>query len=290
MNRILTLLALSCAPALASPINEQIDLPDGNEVLIENTCGEITVAGLERDGVVVRGELGDDAELNVSRSGKRVSVRVKGDGEGFFSGWSEDACATLRVEVPVHTELSIEAVSAEIEIGGVHSEISVEVVSGDIWIGEGPSSVDIESVSSDVTLKGVTRELEVELVSGDVTVENAHGRVDFTSVSGDLNLSGAGLSRVQAESVSGDIRIVGGLESGARLDLTCHSGDVDMVLPKGTSGAFEVQSFSGGIDLMGVKPKSREYGPGASLNHAIGEGSAEISITTFSGNVEIKEQ
>jgi len=289
MNRMLLLAALaSGAPALAAPINEQIDLPDGGEVFVENVCGEITVAGVDRPGVVVRGELGEKAELSLKRSGARVSIQV--EGENRILGWSEETCATLRIELPVHTELDIEAISSDVTVGGVHAAIDIEVVSGDVGIRDGATSVDIEAVSSDVTIKGVVEELEIELVSGDITVTGASGRVDVMSVSGDLTLSGGDLTRVDVESVSGNVRIAGSLDRKARVDITSHSGDVELTLPKGTPGAFDLESFSGGIDLAGVAPKKNEYGPGSSLSHAVGDGDVAISITTFSGRVVIREK
>ena len=67
-----------------------------------------------------------------------------------------------------------------------------------------------------------------------------------------------------------------------------HSGDITLTLPANVSAEFEASSFSGDFrNAFGSNGSKSQYGPGRTLNFTAGDGDARVSITTFSGDVDL---
>ena len=99
--------------------------------------------------------------------------------------------------------------------------------------------------------------------------------------------------RVEAHSVSGNVEFGGTLAKGGRYELNSHSGDVRVVLAGATGFELEANSFSGTIhsDLPLKSPGRSTIRTAPPIVHGVfGDGSAVLSVTTFSGNVVISRR
>jgi DUF4097 and DUF4098 domain-containing protein YvlB len=102
--------------------------------------------------------------------------------------------------------------------------------------------------------------------------------------------------RVEAHSVSGNVDYSGALAKKGRYELTSHSGDVRLAVGGGTGFELEASSFSGSVrsdlPLSGGRGRDRDDMPGRghALRGMYGDGSAVISVTTFSGSIVISKR
>ena len=276
----LVLLSLLPAPTHAAAIDERRELSSGADVAIETVCGTLSVTGVDRSEVLVRGEVEADGELVISGSGGSLRIAIKPKQP---DGRNRDLCADLRVELPRGVRLDVEGVSSSVAISGLRSRISVETVSGNVQVGAGAELIAIRSVSGRLEVEGFSGELEVETVSGRVAVQGAKGRVSATSVSGNLDVSGGPYSRAKLSTVSGNIEVEGALDDEARVTISSHSGDVMLRVPDDTPGRYVLESFSGDLEAAGQPPA--EGMVGRRLEFSRGGGGAEVSIESFSGDV-----
>ncbi len=122
-------------------------------------------------------------------------------------------------------------------------------------------------------------------------VEGLEAReVDVSSVSGDVRLEQVQSHRASMESVSGDLVYDGTLASGGRYEFKSHSGDIRLIIPGDVGFELEAQTFSGEVSSdfeMTVTSSDRRR---RNLRGVVGDGSAVIEVTTFSGNVSIKRR
>jgi DUF4097 and DUF4098 domain-containing protein YvlB len=98
------------------------------------------------------------------------------------------------------------------------------------------------------------------------------------------------LKQVEASSVSGDIEISGALDSGGDIEIETMSGDVRLGLPATLSATITAESFSGTLRSDFGSVQKPEHGPGSSLHVKVGNGDAEISLDSFSGDVTIRRE
>ncbi|HEX7340113.1 MAG TPA: DUF4097 family beta strand repeat-containing protein [Rhodanobacteraceae bacterium] len=290
-------LALLSPTALAdTPINQTHALAPNAELTVRNVAGAITVTTWDKPEVRITGSLGDNVrKLEIKGDAHDLTIAVKGpkDGDSGWLNWGDDNSmgpSTLVLTVPKGVELNLKSVSARIQATGLAGgELEAKSVSGNIVIDATSPEVDIDSVSGDVRLTGAMQEVEVTTVSGDISVAKASHKAATQSVSGDIHIIGGPLRSVHMESVSGDLYLDGTLTTHAQAKLHSMSGDIHLTLPGQPAATLTASSFSGDIHSAWGKVVQPQYGPGSSLDTTIGNGGAQVSLKTFSGDVDIRQ-
>jgi DUF4097 and DUF4098 domain-containing protein YvlB len=152
----------------------------------------------------------------------------------------------------------------------------------------------VKSVSGDVDLTGAREvgDLTAGTVSGNVRAKDVKARnVSINTISGKVILADVTTDRLAAKTLSGEVSYAGSLAKGGRYELTTHSGPVRLMLTSGVGFELDASTFSGLIrsDLpLRLTGDIRSRGPRNSVTHAtFGDGSAALSIRTFSGDVVI---
>jgi DUF4097 and DUF4098 domain-containing protein YvlB len=252
----------------------------------------VRVTGWDKNEVKVTGTLGDDTEgLSTSGEGSHIEIEVEIPDRQHGRG-RRDYESTLEIWVPTDSRLDVETVSARIEVSDMTGKLDLESVSGSVGVDGSPSAADVETVSGGITISGSQTRVSAESVSGNIELSGVAERVEVATVSGRIKVEAGQIDRGDFETVSGNITLEGSLGSGASLDLECHSGNVDLLIPADTSASFEVSSFSGEIrnDFGPAAKRTSKYAPGKYLEFVTGSGSADVSIETFSGNVYLKKK
>ena len=145
------------------------------------------------------------------------------------------------------------------------------------------SDTDIETVSGMVSLSDFnTSKLEVETVSGEVMVNGAVKNVDINTVSGDIGVTAEeDCSSISTDTVSGRI----GVETYGTfsdIEIATVSGDVAFRMRSGSPRDISIDTVSGNVDVNGVQAKH-----GYSSSDADGFGNVEIETTSGDVKVEI---
>jgi DUF4097 and DUF4098 domain-containing protein YvlB len=280
-------LAASTASADETSIDKRAPADPAGQVEISNTSGTVVVSGWDRNEVEVTGELGDDGErLEFVTSGKLTRIKVVRPKRSHHGDDSE-----LRVRIPSGSSLSVNTVSADIEVGGVRGAQRLQSVSADITTEAMAEDVECKTVSGDIIVGGQNKPslITITTVSGDAEVDNVAGEVNGNTVSGNFTFGLGETTRSRLRSTSGDLAIKGRLSSEARLDVESISGDVRLDLVGKPQGTFDISSFNGEIrNCFGPKPqRTDEYAPGRELRFREGTGNARIRIKTLNGDISV---
>ena len=295
---ILAAAIVALVPAIAAaetPINQTHAFDARGRVEVENVKGRIEVRAWNRNEVRIEGVLGDGVEkLEVEGDRSRLRVKVKYPARrgllGNDSGRSGPS--TLKLMVPMRADLDLQGVAADILAWGMApSTLKIDNVSGSTTVAAAPDEIEVNTVSGDVELTVNRAKVQAESVSGDIRISGRLGaEVDVESVSGDIDLraTDTALQRVEGSSVSGDMRLRAALAPRARVRLESVSGDIALALPRNSSAELRAESFSGTLRAPGATVERPRHGPGSSLRQRYGNGDAEVSIETFSGDAELR--
>jgi hypothetical protein len=300
-------LAFGCAAAASAQqeerFNRTLDVGERAEFSLSNISGDILVEGAPGGQIVIDAvkRLDDDADsgelssvdIDVSQMGNRVRVetRHKRGSHGHRHGGG--VSVSYRVKVPRGTEVDLQSVSGSVTLRGVEGEATAQSVSGEVSVSDTPNLSLAKSVSGDVDVARARsgREMEIESVSGNVTADGVEAdELNVSSVSGDVSITGVSTKRASLESVSGEIRYTGRIASGGRYQFRSHSGDVVIAIGDEVGFQLEASTFSGEIQselpLQTTSLDSRHR----NVQGVVGDGSAFIEATTFSGDVEIRRR
>ena len=295
-------------PEQSERFSRKLKMGRDGRVSIANIAGDIVVtagAGDEVSIEAVKRTHGDRSELenvhiNVEERPGRVDVRTESD---YYRGDRNRRGGRVSVDytvtVPASAALDVHSVSGSVKVTGVHGTVRAETVSGDVITTDTLRLESARSVSGDVSLAGAMGDgdLLAGSVSGNITVKGVRVRgLDANSVSGGVTLSDVTCDRLAVKTVSGDVAYAGAMLKAGRYEITTHSGGVRLTLANPAGFEFTANSFSGSIrsDLpMTIGGRSdrdtdlRRNRGNHTMQATYGDGSATLTIRTFSGDIVV---
>jgi DUF4097 and DUF4098 domain-containing protein YvlB len=270
-------------------------------------AGSVTVGNVSGD-MVVTGGSGDDVSIEAIKrtrcessqlSAVQITVEERAGRVGVETEYPRyksgvNVSVDYTITVPSWAAIELHSVSGDVKVTAVQGATRVESVSGNIATSDTPKLEMAKSVSGDVDLIGArdVGDLTAGTVSGNVRAKDVKARnVSINTISGKVMLTDVSTDRLAAKTLSGDVSYAGSLAKGGRYELTTHSGQVRLMLTSGVGFELDANTFSGLIrsDLpLTLTGDIRSRGPRNSLTHAtFGDGSAALSIRTFSGDIVI---
>jgi DUF4097 and DUF4098 domain-containing protein YvlB len=286
-------------------VSRRIKLEPNGSVSVQNISGDITVTAGSGDEVSIeavkrahgsRGQL-NNVSVDISEAPSRVDVRTN------YLGRNGDVSVDYTIAVPASASVDVHSVSGDVKVSGAKGLVRIESVSGSITAAGTPRLEKAKSVSGDVTLTDAAGEGDISLgsISGTIHAKGLKSRgVDVSSVSGDVMLASVACERLDAKSMSGELQYEGTLARSGRYNLNSHSGDVRLVLTTASGFVVDASTFSGefhtdmpltiGGDVDRTRDE-RRHGPSSHrVQGTFGDGSAVITIRTFSGDISIQKR
>jgi Ni/Co efflux regulator RcnB len=278
-------------------------------LMLGNIAGDITVtrgSGSETSVEIVKTAHGRDAAdarellqlVTVDATERPDRVEVK----AHYPGGDEMKRSNrrnLNVEVdyivtaPAGIHLAVETISGDVKIADIKGEVTASSISGDVRITGGGRVGSAKSISGtvEITEANVDGALEASSVSGDVKLHHITARrIQSGSVSGNLELDEVQSERVTASTTSGTIVFGGTLAKNGRYELKGFSGDVRVRLAGATGFELDASTFSGQIRSDDFPITARGRMSGRHLTGTWGDGSAVLSLQTFSGSIVISKR
>jgi hypothetical protein len=242
-------------------------------------AGEVTVTAWNRDAVRVQADVGGSTGVEIDRNATTVTVRTSGR-RGPPSN------VDLQITAPAWMPLDLSGVNTEMTITGARAGISAETVQGDVTATGGNGLVSLRSVQGSVSLTGAKGRLDVSSVNADVEVIGSSGEVTAETVNGDVTLDKVDATSVTATSLNGDVAYNGPIKSTGRYALSTHNGDVTVTVAEGTSASVSVSTFNGEFESA-FPVTLTETRKGKRFNFTIGGGSAQVTLESFQGTIEL---
>ena len=261
-------------PEFTEMFTKTVRLGRNGRLELENVSGDVEVTANN----------GDDVRITATKR-----VRASNESAG------RSALSATQIEVTERSGVvSISAGPTRGRFSSVEIDYVISVPSG--------TDLSLKTISGDLTVTGIAGDAQFNSLSGDIVLKNARPRdVEIDVVSGDVSLEQVDSDHVQVKTVSGDITLSGKLAKNGRYQLGTHSGDIQ-VIPEGSAN-FEIDAgtFSGDVSSdfqLKVRPGASNLlninrGPGRRNNDVrgtVGDGGAELSLHSFSGDILINKR
>jgi hypothetical protein len=250
--------------ALLQQIDSTVPVERGQRLEVNAFAGDIAVTVWNRDAVRVQADAEGRTRVEIDRNATTVMVRTAGR-----RGPPSDV--SLQITAPAWMALDLSGVNTEMSVAGARAAVSAETVQGDVSVTGGAGLVSLSSVQGSVSLTGAKGRLEVHSVNADVEVSKSAGEVTAETVNGDVTLDGVDN---------------GPLHNNGRYALSTHNGDVTVTVADGSSASVSVSTFNG--EFASDFPVTlRETRKGKRFSFTIGGGSAQVTLESFQGTIEL---
>jgi DUF4097 and DUF4098 domain-containing protein YvlB len=294
-------------PEQSERFSKKVRVGRDGRVNISNISGDITVTGGSGDEVsveAVKRTRGDRDELSrieiiVEDRAGHVDVRTN------HLGRTDHVSVDYTVTMPASASVEVTSVAGSVKIASVKGSVRATSVSGTVTATDTPKLESAKSTSGNVSVSGLSTDGDVSAgsISGNVVLKGVKARgLELGSVSGDVLISDATCDRVTAKSVSGGIEYSGAISKGGVYEISSHSGTIRLMLTNPPGFYLNANSFSGSIrtdlpitiggDANRSSDSSRRRG-GVNqheIRGVYGDGSATLTLRTFSGSIVIEKR
>jgi DUF4097 and DUF4098 domain-containing protein YvlB len=294
-------------PEQTERFSRKVRIGRDGRVSLGNISGDIIVTGGSGDEITIdavkrtRGDRSELASVRIEVDERAGAVEIR----TTHTGRNDRVSVDYTVSMPAAGSLEVHSVSGNVKVAGVRGAVRAETVSGNVTASDTPKLTAARSVSGNVALSGVSTDgdLSAGSVSGNITARSVKVRgLELSSVSGDVSLTDVTCDRLGVKSVSGSVEYNGAVNRGGSYDINVHSGTVRLTLPATSGFALNANSFSGSIrselpltiggDRADADTRAgsrrRDRGVNAHAMRAVyGDGSATVTVHTFSGDIVI---
>ncbi|HET7584771.1 MAG TPA: DUF4097 family beta strand repeat-containing protein [Gemmatimonadaceae bacterium] len=268
---------------IVARLDTTVTVQRGGRVSLGIVSGRIIVTAGSGSSVRIHATLEDGGRFRFRATDSGAELGVEADDH-------ELGDAHVEVSVPAGVLIAANTVSGDISVRDTRGVVEAHTVSGDVAVTGAAERVSAESVSGDVEVRGVTASVRAQSVSGNVQAENVSGDVQGETVSGDIILHDVRSRSARASTTSGDVEYDGTIGGDGRYEFQSHSGDVRISLPSGADATVTVETFSGELDSdvpITLQP-GQVMTPSRRLSFKVGNGSGQLSVRSFSGDITIR--
>lgn len=269
---------LICASAFADSRKEyRFSVGSRAGVSVNNPYGSISVRPSTGNMVVINAVLhSDKVEVDNNQNGNRVEV------QSHLLPGADAVSGRVDYDIFVPADASITLHSTT---GPLHAE----KLRGDVTLEGAAATVDVRDISE--------AHVHVKTVNGPVTLTNVQdGHVEVDSLSGEITLDRVTGPLVQVISTSGHISYTGDFGYSGEYRLTSHSGDIDAIVPDGTSADVMARSVRGEVhDDIPLQPKPHSWfaiEQGRAFMGTMGRAavSSTVVLRSFSGKIHLRKR
>jgi DUF4097 and DUF4098 domain-containing protein YvlB len=305
----------NAGPEQTERFSRKVKLGRDGRVSLSNVAGDITVTAGSGDEVSIEavkrthGDRNELAQVQITVDDRpgRVDIRTEGEQNRTDRNRRGTSVAVdYTVSVPAAAAVELHSVSGSVKVTGVRGSVRVETVSGDVAATDAPKLELAKSVSGDLVLSGIAdSDLTAGSISGRVTVKNMKGHgLELSTVSGETAVTDSAVERLSVKTISGTVDYDGTIARAGRYDINSHSGNVRLALANPAGFELAATSFSGSVrselpltiggdstnrDANASRRRSASFG-GHDMRATFGDGSAAITIRTFSGSIVIAKK
>lgn len=276
MPRHLTLCLLLLAAGTAHAADKSFDrtftVSPGGTLIVDADGASIKVSGADTNRVTVhmsvRASERDlaDMRLDATQNGNEVTVTMRRTKSVKWFNWGWRGESSIEVTVPKRFEVSART-------GG--GSIDLKDITG---------SAKLNTSGGDITARNVTGTVRLRTSGGQITADHVQGDVDANTSGGDVRLLDIDGS-IKGHTSGGSVRVsLSGANRG--ITATTSGGDVELILPRGTTGNVSA-STSGGNVTTDIPVTTTVVKEGR-LEGTLNGGGPPIEARTSGGNIRLR--
>lgn len=266
----------------ASPekIEKIIDTNGEPEVHVNNVRGQVVVQGWDNSHVHAMCNISSPhVELDAGtmpKTGSAERVELTTHAVNPSATITPDT-ADCTIQVPLASNLDIRNRQGSVEVGKIAGQ-----------------HARVETTDGKITATDISSHIMARSLGGDIEVIRPTGRVEAFSITGNLRFIDPASKSLRGNTNSGGIAYQGDFMPAGDYILSTYSGQIDVSLPRSASFDLMAKSVKGKVDngftLTPNTHPSAPFSSGRSLFGTHSTGNARVELTSYSGQIRLREQ
>lgn len=246
----------------------------------------LRVVGWNKDSVALTGTISPKSRLDGLAG--QMAPQLSGV-KLFLDDPSSNPTSRLELFVPAGARVWAKGGSADLEATGVTGELDLNVIGGTVRVSGSPHVLNIEAMDAGITIDGSPPWLRAKTSSGDIDFNGVSEDAGLNSVSGAIRITGGQHERAKIETITGAVVFAGDVARSGSLDISTHSGPIELRLVRKSNAELDVATVTGAIEnkLTGRPAVSGREGRGQEIGLQLGQGGARIYVRSFKGNIQL---
>jgi hypothetical protein len=280
------------APGARVAIERRVALAPDGSVRISGAISSLRIIGWDRDSLAITGSMPVGWRFDGGVAGGPTGP---GRGAKYFIEAASDTyqvAASLELRVPARARVWAKSGSADIDVTGVTGGLDLNIVGGSVTVNSTPRELNIESMDGDVHVTAGASWLRVKTATGAVDVRGGSEDAGLSTVSGTIRVVDGRYERGKVETVTGDVVYEGEVGYKGSVDITTHSGGIELRLPPRPNLELDAATVTGAIEngVTSSRPAPGREGRGMELGFSSGSGDTRMVIRSFKGNIALKQR
>jgi len=280
------------AAAARVPFERRAAIAADASVRVSGAITSLKIIGWDKDSLAMTGDMPSSWRFDGG-----VASSVSGPSRGakfYFDNGTESlptgAIVTLRV--PNRARVWSKSGSADVEVSNVTGGLDLNIVGGSVTVSSTPRELNIESMDGNVRVMAGASWLRVKTATGDIEVRGGSEDAGLSTVSGTIRVVDGRYDRGKIETVTGDVDYAGEIGYKGSIDITTHSGKVELRVPPKPNLEVDAASVTGTIEnnVTSSRPIAGREGRGMELGFSSGNGDTRIVVRSFKGNVALRQR
>ncbi len=203
---------------------------------------------------------------------------------------------SVEIDLPVGAMVNMEARTTGATIDTVKS-VTVKILEGSINIRNVKGGVNAEAHKGDIVLESSSGQISLwttigNIIAYDVSPGEIGNILKAKTSSGNISLQQVSHRQIEANSISGSVNFNGSFLTGGIYKFKSSNGSIRMQLPEKSSctisASFGFGTFNSALP-MEIMTETITPG-GKNIVGKIGDGEANVNVTTSSGSIVIRKQ
>jgi DUF4097 and DUF4098 domain-containing protein YvlB len=280
------------APGARETIERRAALAPDGSVRISGAISTLRIIGWDRDSLAITGTMPVGWRFDGGVAGGPTGP---GRGAKYYIESNVDTYATaaaLELRVPARARVWAKSGSADIDVTGVTGGLDLNIVGGSVTVTSTPRELNIESMDGNVYVTAGASWLRVKTATGAIDVRGGSEDAGLSTVSGTIRVVDGRYERGKVETVTGDVVYQGEIGYKGSVDITTHSGGIELRLPPRPNLELDAATVTGTIEngVTSSRPVPGREGRGMELGFSSGSGDTRMVIRSFKGNIALKQR
>ncbi len=274
-----------------------------NPRVIVTACvvsGNITVQSWDRNEVRARISDGVQIELtriDLDKSQAATELKLTAQESRRKRDSSCLPFGDVELQVPRGAGVKLQTTSGTISATDV-ARVTATSQSGTITLFKVRAEADLNTIGGEISVRNSTGVFKLHTIGGSIDARDlgpaaAGDSLEADTVGGEITLNRIQHRRVKVNTVSGEAEFAGPLSRGGRYSFQSISGRLRLSLPANSS--FRVSGTlgsDGGLssDFNITTEKASKYSPMRTVSGVVGKGDASITVSFFTGSIQIRKQ